>query len=108
MRPVKSHDLTRFVFKVFFLWAFWINRHSSTSLLIFQAMCKGGQSREALPSSDAAVMAANCFLLWKFWHHPIAPFLATLLFLLACFGRILEDSDETDVKSGLSGKNWKT
>jgi len=53
-----------------------------------KAMCKGGQSREALPSSDAAVMAANCFLLCKFWHHPIAPFLATLLFFLACFGRM--------------------
>ena len=52
-------------------------------------MCKGGQSREALPSSDAAVMAANAFLLWRFWHHPAAPMVALMFFALACFGRAL-------------------
>ena len=33
--------------------------HSEMLGLRGQAMCKGGQSREAWPSSDAAVMAAN-------------------------------------------------
>ena len=93
-----------FVFKVWF----WINfgifpgtSQNSSS----QAMCKGGQSREALPSSDAAVMAANCFLLCKFWHHPIAPFLATLLFFLACFGRIFGRISKKWVTSGKELEN---
>eukprot|EP00438_Fugacium_kawagutii_P012493 Skav200175 [mRNA] locus=scaffold1159:239821:241956:- [translate_table: standard] len=58
-------------------------------LSLRQAMCKGGQSREALPSSDAAVMAANAWLLWTSWNHPAAPWVAALFFALACFGRSL-------------------
>ncbi|CAE8637333.1 unnamed protein product [Polarella glacialis] len=57
-----------------------------------KAMCAGGQSREALPSSDAAVMAANAVLLVQFWHAPPAAWmpgaLAVTLFSLACFGRM--------------------
>ncbi|CAJ1335186.1 unnamed protein product [Effrenium voratum] len=57
-----------------------------------QAMCTGGQSRESLPSSDAAVMAANAMLLWRCWRNPPwhwAPLAAALgLFALASFGRM--------------------
>ena len=49
-----------------------------------QAMCTGGQSQEALPSSDAAVMAANAVLLWA-TGMPAA--LGIGMYLLACFGR---------------------
>ena len=47
-------------------------------------MCTGGQSQEALPSSDAAVMAANAVLLWA-TGMPAA--LGIGMYLLACFGR---------------------
>lgn len=68
----------------------WAEKTRRSALLwpYIEAMCKGGQSREALPSSDAAVMAANAFLLWRFWHHPAAPWVALIFFAFACFGRM--------------------
>ncbi|CAE6924199.1 DUSP12, partial [Symbiodinium sp. CCMP2592] len=57
-----------------------------------QAMCQGGQSREALPSSDAAVMAANAVILWRCWQSPPAPWapaaVAVGAFAFAAFGRM--------------------
>ena len=55
-----------------------------------EAMGCGGQSREALPSSDAAVMAANGLLLSARG----LPKLAIGMYLLACFGRNRAPSDE--------------
>jgi len=60
-----------------------------------EGMCMGGQSRESLPSSDAAVMAANAVLLWRLWVPLPGPWsewlpgaVAVLFFGLACFGRM--------------------
>ncbi|CAK9076256.1 NFX1-type zinc finger-containing protein 1 [Durusdinium trenchii] len=58
-----------------------------------KAMCKGGQSREAWPSSDAAVMAANAILLWNVLKtsslsSSLAVALSVSVFALACFGRM--------------------
>lgn len=46
-----------------------------------QGMCAGGQSRESLPSSDAAIMATNALLLTLAWVSPPTPWLPSAVAL---------------------------
>lgn len=59
-------------------------------LRYIKAMCAGGQANESLPSSDAAVMAANATLLCMAWAYP-EPWpqrLALCFVALCCLGRM--------------------
>jgi len=60
------------------------DRRSALLAPYMRAMCSSGQARDALPSSDVAVMAANAALLWRLGFHS----LATLLVTLSMFGRM--------------------
>lgn len=66
-------------------------RRSPLVVPYIQAMCVGGQSKESLPSADAAVMAANALLL-SAWSYPPAPWapaaLGLTMIALCFFGRM--------------------